>query len=70
MLRLGAKANIYRKDRFMKQVFIVANSSFIFGVFKYKANAIVEKQQRRKFDNFKDIHIKKRYNVIGYKLDD
>jgi len=53
----------------MKQVFIVANGSFIFGVFKYKANAIVEKQQRRRFDNFKGIHIKKRFNVIGYKLD-
>jgi predicted solute-binding protein len=54
----------------MKKVYIVGNHSFIFGVFKSKSNAIVEKQQRRKFDKETNIYIKKRVNKMGYSLDD
>lgn len=54
----------------MKKVYIVGNHSFIFGVFQQKANAIIHKQQRKKFDNEKNIHIKKRVNKYGYRLDD
>lgn len=53
-----------------KKVYIVGNNNFIFAVFKEKANAIVHKQQRIKFDNEKNVFIKCRINKYKYTLDD
>ncbi len=53
-----------------EKVYIVGNNSFIFGVFKIKNNAIIEKRMRRVNGKEKDVYIKKRFNTLGYTLDD
>ena len=54
----------------MEEVYIVGSSWCIFGVFRNKKNAIIEKRMRIVNGKEKGVYIKKRFNVLGYRIDD
>ena len=52
----------------MKEVYIVADESYVYGVFRTKKEAIFEKKAIRFYERAARVHIKKRFNKHGYKI--